>query len=373
VGAAADGRLVRGGAPAPPWTAVSLAPERRRKLQDLGLRALVKRRFGAQVAESARRLPFAGGVALAALGPDATLVAVFADSPTGLGPAVDVARREGAAHLYFFAERNTPAVARRAAEFGVPTTVVSPDGDFEGLAPEDPPVSSALPALLGPAAGRMAAAGLDVVWEHGVLIGEWLGLPVAQATLDPGRPDGVALDVGVGKHDREATRMLHPGGVPDEALREAVRTVRGLRVAGAAHHPANQLVPERWLRTVLRRHPALLGLGALEPGPPPEPRGDLRDRGVAPAWALGADRRPVLVVCSVGVDPDLVAQAGDARLQAPSWPGVPPEAAGDPGGWRLLIAVPEGDDHPLTRRLAALLRQPADVLTVRRDWRALAA
>jgi len=35
----------------------------------------------------------------------------------------------------------------------------------------------------------------------------------------------------------------------------------------------------------------------------------------------------------------------------------------------LVLAVPEGDDHPLTRRLAALLRYPAQVITVPSDWR----
>jgi hypothetical protein len=34
-----------------------------------------------------------------------------------------------------------------------------------------------------------------------------------------------------------------------------------------------------------------------------------------------------------------------------------------------VIVVPEGDDHPLSRRLVAELRQPARLQTVPADWR----
>jgi hypothetical protein len=37
---------------------------------------------------------------------------------------------------------------------------------------------------------------------------------------------------------------------------------------------------------------------------------------------------------------------------------------------RLLLALPERDDHPGTRRLAARLRSPAEVAPVPGDWRA---
>jgi hypothetical protein len=38
---------------------------------------------------------------------------------------------------------------------------------------------------------------------------------------------------------------------------------------------------------------------------------------------------------------------------------------------RLVILVPEGDDYAVTRSLAAGLRHPAEVVTVRRDWATL--
>ena len=73
-----------------------------------------------------------------------------------------------------------------------------------------------------------------------------------------------------------------------------------------------------------------------------------------PCVALGAgvDGAPVVVVCSAGVDLDLVPFAADAR-----------EALADSGA-RLILVVPEGDDHPVTRRLAARLAVPAEVVTV---------
>ena len=327
----------------------------------------MKRRFGADVAASARLAGPTGAVTLIASGPGGdAFAAVFAESPSGLGAAVDGACREGASHLYFFAEANSPDVARRAAQFSLDVSVVSPEGDFQTVEPDPPRAPLPMPAELGRFETRFRAAGLDPVWEHGVLTGEWLGLEVARAAIDPdGR--GVEFDVGVGKHDREGNRLLYPDGPSDELLAHAVATVAALRRSGVPPHPANQLVPDRWLRSIVVEHPRLVGLDALTPAPPPEPRSDLRQRGVAPAWGFGPDGTAVLVVCSAGVDPDLVAQAADARVHARLWPGAPVS------DWRLVVVVPEGDDHPLTRRTAALLRDPATVLTVPAGWRSTGA
>ncbi len=335
---------------------VTLSPERRRQLQQLGLRALVRRRFGADAADGARTAPFAGGAAIVTA--DGRRAAVFADSPAGLGAAVDLARREDAEELFFFAELNTPDVARRAAEFAFPIVVVNPDGEFEPLEPGAPPVTAPMPAVLAATADRLRGAGLEAVWEHGVLTGEWLGLEVAPAT--PTEP----LSVGVGRHDREANLDLYPDGPPDSFLDQAVAAVRDLRRPGAPSHAANQLAPERWLRAVLRAHPEMIGFGELRPGPTPEAREDLRRRAIAPAWGRAADGSVAVVACSAGGDPDVIAQAADARLQAPLWPDPPPEA--EPG---LVVVIPEPDDHPAHRRLAGLLRRPASVVTVPGDWR----
>ena len=70
------------------------------------------------------------------------------------------------------------------------------------------------------------------------------------------------------------------------------------------------------------------------------------------AAGLGDDGEPVVVVCSVGIDLDLVPFASDAR-----------GALGPPGA-RLLLAVPERDDHAVTRALALELLDPAHVRPV---------
>jgi hypothetical protein len=340
---------------------VALPPELRRNLQELGLRALVKRRFGPELAEDARPVPFSGGAAVVA----GSLAAVFADSTAGLGSAIDVATRNGASELCFFSEHNTAATARRASTFRLAVSVIDPEGDFAALDPAPPPPVEPMPAVLEPAAVRMRSAGLETEWEHGVLSGEWLGLEVARAVASS---DGVRFEVGVGKHDRAANSELYPEGPSDGFLDQAVATVREWRRPDAPVHPVNQLAPERWLRSVARRHPDLIGLGHLHAGPAPSERPDLRRRAVAPAWADGPDP-PVVVVFSVGVDPDLVAQAADARLQAPGWVDHPAASA---ALLPLVIVVPEGDDHPLSRRLVAELRQPARLQTVPADWRSWA-
>ena len=299
-------------------------------------------------------MPFAGGAAVIAR----SIAAVYADAPTALGSAVDVADRHGAAELAFFCDRSTGDTARRAGEFALAVSVIDPEGDFTPLAPAPPPRFSPVPADLEPAAARIRAAGLDVEWEGGVLLGEWLGLEVARASH-------ADFEVGVGRHDRAANLELHPDGIPDDLLARAVEAVREARRSDAPVSPVNQLAPERWLRAVVRRHPFLVGVERLRSGPPPSPRPDLRARSVAPAWADDGDA-PLVIVFSVGVDPDHVAQAADARLQALGWPDFPSPRGHVPP---LVLAVPEGDDHPLTRRLAALLRHPAQVTTVPPDWR----
>jgi hypothetical protein len=318
----------------------------------------VKRRFGTELADAASPVPFNGGAAVVS----GSVAAVFADSTAGLGSAIDVATRHGASELCFFSERNTADTARRASAFRMTVSVIDPEGDFAALDPAPPPPVEPVPAVLEPAAVRMRSAGLETEWEHGVLRGEWLGLEVARATATS---DGARFEVGVGKHDRAANAELYPEGPSDGFLDQAVATVREWRRPGAPAHPVNQLALERWLRAAARRRPGLLGLGDLHAGPSPSPRPDLRRRAVAPAWAAGPGS-PVVVVFSVGVDPDLVAQAADARLQAPGWLDHP---QGSEAPLPLVIVVPEGDDHPLSRRLVSELCHPARLQTVPSDWR----
>jgi hypothetical protein len=60
----------------------------------------------------------------------------------------------------------------------------------------------------------------------------------------------------------------------------------------------------------------------------------------------------VVVVCSVGIDLDLVPFAADARLAL----------LGRDADAGLVIAVPERDAHAATKALAAALRRPAEIV-----------
>jgi hypothetical protein len=198
-------------------------------------------------------------------------------------------------------------------------------------------------------AAMLAAAGADVIVEHGVMSGEVLGLEVARVVGD-------RLEVGVGRHDREAFAMVH-GDVPtEEALARVVAAVRTHRRLGAPDHPLQRLAAERWLRAMLIERPELVGASALAPAASAVPRTSVKDREPAVATGVDADGAPVVVVCSVGIDLDLVPAAADARLLH------------DPSA-RLVLAVPERDAHPVTRALAGALLDPATIVTVPSDWR----
>ena len=272
-----------------------------------------------------------------------------------LGRALAWARQTGVAELHVIVPDEAGAVARRAAAFASPPSVWWVMGpELHRAEPEPLDQPAGLPSEVEPLVELVRRAGADPVVEHGVLIAEVLGLEVARIVL--GDDGAVDIQVGVGKHDREAQRLLHGQRPPLDALTDAVEAVRERRRAGAPAHPANQLAPERWLRAVVVHQPALVGAARLAAVPPPRLRDDLRLAN--PAAAAGEDPagRPVLVVCSVGIDLGLVPTATDARLLDGRHP-------------RLVLLVPEGDDHPVTRDLASALRQPAEVVTIERDWR----
>jgi hypothetical protein len=247
-------------------------------------------------------------------------------------------------------------VARRAAAFATPVTSWRVDG--RDVAPADPalfPPPVPLPDDAAALAAVLRAHGAEPVVEHGVLTGEVLGLEVARIVTG----DGPArLEVGVGRHDREAQHLLFPERRPEDALDHAVATVRRLRVDGAQPHLANTLATERWLRSVVVAHPELVAASHLEAVPPPVRSDDLRRPTPASACGLDDAGRPLVVTCSTGTDLDAVPSAADARI-----------ADGRPG-CRVVVAVPP-DAHRVTRAMAADLRDPAEVIAVPERWRLL--
>lgn len=275
-----------------------------------------------------------------------------------LGGALAWGRSAGVARLHVLAGGRAGAgvLARRASQFAVPPAVWIVEGrDVVAATPAPLAAEPALPPDVAAFVGMIEAAGAEAVVEAGILRGEVLGLEVARVVAGT---EGARLEVGVGAFDREAQRMVHGDRPPAEALAAAVAAVREVRRPGAPSHEINSLAAERWLRSVVVRRPELAGASVLTPAPSPVVRSDLRSRAPAPAVGVDAAGRPVVAVCSTGIDVDLVPAAADARL-----------AAGDEA--RLVLVVPEGDDHPITRALAGALAEPAEVCPVAGDWRTL--
>ena len=317
------------------------------------LRGLVRGRWG----EGDRSaVPFPGGAGLQT-GREGWVLA--GDDPArALGPALLWARRAGVDELHVLAETEASRLARLAAAFMRPPRVWRVASGT---------VDAALPVPVGPLPSWRAeiatwvelirAAGAEPVVERGALIAEVRGLEVARVVDDglEGR-----LEVGVGKHDRHAQQLVWSDVPSQDALFAAVATVREHRRVDAPRHPLNRLAPERWLRALLVARPELVGARHLAPAPAPVARDDLRLPSPAAATGIDESDRPLVVVCSTGIDADLVPTAVDARL-------VDGRAA------RLVLVVPERDDHPAHAALAAALIDPAELRTVPDDWRATAS
>ncbi len=240
-------------------------------------------------------------------------------------------------------------VARRAAHLANPPTVweVSQRSVVPATA-----AAADLPSFVD----RDAAAYVDVlrdhgaepVVEHGRLVGQVLGLEVARVV------DG-RLEVGVGRHDRDARAATRRADDPGAELDQAVAAVRRWRRPGVVSHPANTLARSRWLRSIVCSEPGLVGAASLTPVAPPLPAADLTDNAAVPSVGVDPAGAAVVAVCSTGVDLDVVPTAADSRgLYLPEG--------------RLLIVVPEGDDLPVTRGVAGWLDRPAEVRTVPRSW-----
>jgi hypothetical protein len=333
-------------------------PAQRARLLAVKLRALVSAHSGPDDPTPA---VFPGGAAL--LDGDRAWVLLDTAPLTSFGAAMVWAPRQGCDRLHVVVDHDAGVagiLARRAACFEPAPSVWVAHGTELAVAPPAP-VPVPRPAEPAPhLAELLVDAGLEVLVEGGVVRGELNGLEVARVVhgaSSSGVPlEEPLLEVGVGQADRELTAMLHGSLAPTEQLARVIELVGAHRRPGAPPHPLNQLVPERWLRARLVADPDRIGLEALRPVETALPRPNLRDRGVAAA--LGTDRSgdEVLVVCSVGVDLDLVPHAADTRL------AVAPQA-------QLVLAVPERDASPVTEELAGRLARPARVVAVAGDWR----
>ena len=269
----------------------------------------------------------------------------------GLGAALAWAVRAGVDRLRVLATGDAPIHARRAAGLTMPVDVWRVDGaDLRPVESAPLPEPAPAPPSHLALADLIADSGATVTIEHAVVTGEVRGLEVCRV-VDREAPSGAVgavLEVGIGARDREAFAMLH-GDVPTvAALAEVVRRVEAQRREGAPPHPLNGLAAERFVRWRLERSPGLVGAATVVPCQPPVPRANVADAVPCCAVADDGTARRRDLVCSAGVDLDLVPFALDAQRR----------------GVDMALVLPAGDLLPLTRDLAALMRVPPELVAV---------
>lgn len=339
--------------------------DRRSRLLGIKLRALVVEHHGREVVAEPEGFP--SGAALV----DDTAAWVLVDGPAArsLGPALAWAIRHDATSLNLVVEHDTGQLARRAQRLAFPATVWYPE-DRTLLPVVAEPLAAPAVAIAEHLAfaAVIEAAGASVNVEHGVVAGEVRGLEVCRVVETPtvghiaelgdfdapaptgaNPTDGVLLEVGVGANDREAFRLLH-GDIPTvEALATIVESVLAYRSTEEIQHPLNRLGQERYLRWQLQQDPSLVGMTAVMPHEPPQPRPNLKDPIPCVARGVDAHGEEWMIVCSVGVDVDLVGFVSDVQ----STTSAP-----------VVVVLRERDAIALTRELLALLATSVDLRTV---------
>ncbi len=297
---------------------------------------------------------------------------VLAAGQAGIGAALVWARRQpefrqpetqhagseqaGFLRLAIIAEGQAAGIlARRARYFAQAPMVYLLTGTELTPAEAAPhlPVMAADPAALT-AVAPLRAAGVDVVVEHGVVTAELSGLEVARVMPDA-EGGGFHLEVGVGRYDREAARLMQAVRSTEEVTNTVIEVVRGHRRPGETPHLLNRLARQRWLRSMVLANPSLVGAAHLAPIEPPAPRENLIQPIPALAAGTALDGHPVVVACCVGVDAEALPTAADARDR------TDPEA-------ELIYVCPPRDQYRAVRDLAAALRRPARLVALDGQW-----
>lgn len=287
----------------------------------------------------------------AALDTDGVWTMLLDVSPDrSFGHALILAARHDASSIDLLVDREDAAsVARRAQLFlPEPTVWAIDDTSLTRAVAAERPVTT--PPVLEPS----IAAALDVpdvviTVEHGVVTGECRGVEIARVT---GLGDEQRVDVGVGAYDQGAFAVMNADLSPDESLQSVLAQVLEHRTRGAEPHPINRLVRERWLRSELVEDPTPVGVDSLVPIPGVTLREGLYE--IAPAFALSEGDERVVVACSVGIDLDLVPAAA--------------EVAARENADRIVLVLPERDQHAVTKSLADRCRLPITFVTADVPW-----
>lgn len=317
------------------------------------LRALVREHLGLSQEPEGRSEVFGLGAAFVSV--DETWVYVDGVAQRGLGPSLAWFLQQSNADthaarppLHVVVERDSGVLARRAKMFDVPIHVwhVNERLLLPAVPEEHLPVVSPDPRHLE-FAPMIERAGANVVIEHGVVVGEALGLEICRV-VDDETTGEVRLEVGMGAHDREAFALIH-GHIPtDEALRSVVETVSAHRLDDARVHPFNTFGAERLLRARCIERPELVGLVSLVPAEPPARRTNLKD--AVPCVAKGRDEsgRDVVVTFAHGVDLDVVPFALDAA-----------DRLGD--DVRVMVAARDKDVVPSIIKMGVIAHRPVEL------------
>lgn len=341
------------------------ADQRHSRLLGIKLHALVAEHHGRTI--DAEPSGFPNGAAMLVDGAAWVLVEDLAGR--SLGGALAWALRQRASSLDLIAQTDTGRLARRAERIRFPVSVWFAEDRSLLRAVAEPLPRPGEPAIEHlELATIMSDAGATPNVEHGVVFGEVRGLEVCRVVDEPtvghmaelgdfgsappsAAPvaDGAFLEVGVGANDREAFRMLH-GDVPTvEALASVVESVARYRSADAPQHPLNRLGQERHLRWQLEQDPHLIGMSYLEPAQPPIARPNLKDPVPCVAFGVGLDGVASTVVCSVGVDLDLVGFVADVQTMS-----------ADP----VVVVLRQRDVLPITTELLSHLVDPVELRAV---------
>lgn len=325
---------------------MALSNEQRAGLWLVKLRSLAREHFGRD-----EGVPHAAPWG-AALDNDGAWTALIEVSPErSFGQALVLAARNNARSLDLLMDDESASVARRAQLFEPSPSVWRVDGtDLESAEASAPSCVEAA-SLRPDIASLLDLPDVDVIVEHGVIIGECRGLEVARVT---GSADEQRLDVGVGAYDQGAFAVMNPEMTPIEALAEVVAQVLTHRSVGAAPHPINRFARERWVRHELLADPTLVGLQSLAAVEPMTPREGIKDVGIAAALGESSTGESALVACTVGIDLDAVPAAADlAALHDAD---------------RIIMVLPDRDRHPLVKAVAAQSKRPIEFFTAPEPW-----
>jgi hypothetical protein len=279
-------------------------------------------------------------------------VYLTAPSTSPLGAALAWGSTRGARELHVIADDPEPVLAVQAMGLDPAAQIWRVVGtELVAVAAASLPPPPVLPQDALAMAETLAGAGCDVVVEHGVMVGEILGLEVARVAIDwTGSP---TVRVGVGLYDQEAHELMNASTTLEQRLAAVVDEVRTFRRPGAQSHPLNRVARERWLRSVLLSDPGALGLESIDAVAPLAPRRGIRES--HPAAAMGrVGEELVVVVASCGIDLDLVPVAAGHLART--------------GADRVVLVLPERDHHDVIRRQASYLAAPSALVAVPDPW-----